>query len=180
MSVRTLLLLVTACALLILAGNFIRYRFFQLPNHPQIKFASSIDLREAVKRLNRQVDSFALRPELKLHETEIVTALQCQNLTPDEWFTTQAAQQTLAARLDVACKQITVTKTLPPGTELEMTRDGTVVMHVPFDTVNGYGFFIRHPSLTTTPSGVTMQYHWRPKPDTKYVWDGSQWTEAPD
>lgn len=175
-SLRTLLVSFAVIAMLTTLGMQIRYYYFLLPNHPNIRLIADSSVDGAIRDLNDEVALYAMSPDFALMKWELIDAIVGQQSIPSEPYADEATRLREQSKVDAICDKIVSTGVLPANSELEMTRDGIVSLHIPFDSTTGYGFIIRHPGLGRTPTAeYKMDFAWKPRPGHDYTWISGQW-----
>jgi hypothetical protein len=177
---RAILLWTALIAALIASSIQVRYYYFLLRNHPNIRLSSESTIANAVRTLNRAVALHVMSSDLMLEEWEIRDAVIGQKAVSREPYGDEATRLRVQAQVDAVCHQIVSAGLLPAGSELDMSRRGIVTLQVPFDASSGYRFIIRHPGLKRQASGqYKMNFAWRPKTGNEYVWTRRAWQDRP-
>ena len=175
-SLRTLLVAFAIIAMLIAIGMQVRYYYFVLPKHPNIRLIADSSVDDVIRDLNHEVALYAMPPGFALMKWELIDAIVGQQSIPSEPYADEATRLRVQSKVDAVCDRIVSTGVLPANSELEMTRNGIVCLHIPFDSTTGYGFIIRHPGLERRPTTeYKMDFSWKPRPDHEYTWTNGQW-----
>ncbi|MGN6547339.1 MAG: hypothetical protein ACTHK7_19970 [Aureliella sp.] len=179
-SLRAILLWTAFIAVLIASSMQVRYYYFLLRSHANVRLTTESSIKNAVSALNRQVALHIMSSDLKLQEWELRDAVIGQKIVALEPYGNEATRLRVQAQVDAVCDQLAKSGVLPAGSELDMSRRGIVTMRVPFDAGSGYRFIIRHPGLKRQPSGqYQMNFTWRPKAGNEYIWTGRAWQDRP-